>query len=72
MRTGNRDARRNIQWEWSEWRGKTGGALDKSAFYDWLVQNRPQLLRFQATGDKRKIVISWLGGSSAAMSATGR
>ena len=59
---GERQARMLIRAEWAEWRGKTGGASDKPAFYDWLVENRPQLLHFHAKSDKRKLVTSWLAG----------
>ena len=49
-----------IRAEWAEWSGRSGVASDKPAFYDWLVESRPQLLHFHITGDKRKIVMSWL------------
>ena len=60
---GERQARQLIQAEWAEWPGKSGAASDRPAFYDWLVENRPQLLHFHLAGDKRKIIISWLGGA---------
>ena len=57
-----RQARELIRAAWSNWDGRTGGASDRAAFYDWLMENRPQLLRFHTAGDKKRLVISWLAG----------
>ena len=58
-----RQARSLIQREWTNWPGRSGGTSDKTAFYDWLVESRPQLLHFHVTGDMRMRVTSWLSGS---------
>ncbi len=55
-----RQARELIRAAWADWDGKSGGASDKSAFYEWLTESRPHLLHFKAAVDKRTLVLTWL------------
>jgi len=59
-----RQARQLIRSEWNRWDAKSGAKFggDKHAFYDWLKQNRANLLNFPADGDKWQIVNVWLRG----------
>ncbi len=55
-----RQAREHVRAAWADWDGKSGAPSDKSAFYEWLTENRPHLLHFKAAVDKRTLVLTWL------------
>ncbi len=57
-----RQAREHVRTAWADWGGKSGAPSDKSAFYEWLTENRPHLLRFKSAVDKRTLVLTWLTG----------
>ncbi|MDP6705408.1 MAG: hypothetical protein QF893_03605 [Alphaproteobacteria bacterium] len=59
-----RKAKQLIQSQWDNWDAKSGAKAggDKPAFYEWMKQNRPDLLNFPADGDRWQIVNVWLRG----------
>ncbi len=57
-----RQARDVIRALWTDWDGRTGAASDKAAYYDWLVANKPQVLHFKISGDKKQRIMAWLSG----------